>query len=241
MKTVLISTIFRNSEKVLEQYHAQIRKLAETIKDYSFLLSVYENDSTDNTKELLKTLDWSFLSDVSIISENIQTIMFGSIVSEERVKNLSTARNKTLEAKNFLDRSDYVLSIESDVIYNVKDVIRLLEFKENKNVDIVSAASFIKNKKGNKKFYDTWATRRTHDEEFGALIETDSDHAKYYSTFNCICLYDAEPIKQGIRFHWYNDRLKKFDCDTAVICEKFHEKGHHEIYIDHLAECWHTR
>lgn len=241
MKTVLISSIFRNSEKSLSRYHQQLKLLVKDIPEYRFRLSLYENDSIDNTKEIIDSLDWNFLDDISIIKENINTTAYGSVMVEDRVKNLAFARNKTLEAKNFLNESDYVLSIEADITYDSLCIKRLLWFKENFNVDIISAASFFINKSGKKKLYDQWATRRTADEEIGNLLKSDKEQERYYSTFNCVCLYDAEPLKQGIRFHWYNDRLKKFDCDTAVICEKFHEKGRHEIYIDHLAECWHSR
>ena len=38
-----------------------------------FYFSAYENDSTDNTSEILKNLDWSFFKDFSIVTEKIKT------------------------------------------------------------------------------------------------------------------------------------------------------------------------
>ena len=51
MKNILIYTIFRNSEKKLEQYYSQIKTIVETYPEYNSYRSLYENDSTDNTKE----------------------------------------------------------------------------------------------------------------------------------------------------------------------------------------------
>lgn len=240
-KNILISTIFRNSESKLKRYHSQIKNLVLSFPEYNFFLSVYENDSIDNTKILINELDWNFLTDYSIILENIGTNFYGSIPDEQRVKNLAAARNKTLEAKNFLQHSDYVLSIESDIRFDNNCADQILNFQKYnnlENVDIVSAVSYRKDKKGNLKHYDVWATRRTSEEEFGK-IHKNVTFEKYYSTFNCFCLYNASPIKEGIRFGWYNDRINRFDCDTVVICEEFHKKGKSSIYINHLANCYH--
>lgn len=240
-KNILISTIFRNSESKLSRYHFQIKNLVENFSEYNFFLSIYENDSSDNTKSILKNLDWKFLTDFSVISEDIGTNFYGSIPDEQRVKNLAAARNKTLEAKNFLKNSDYVLSIESDIKFDLNCADQILNFQEKnklKNVDIVSAVSYRRDKKGTMKHYDLWATRRTPDEEFGKIYKN-IDYEKYYSTFNCFCLYTAQPIKQGIRFGWYNTRINRFDCDTVVICEEFHKINRKDIYINHLASCYH--
>jgi hypothetical protein len=239
MKTILISTILRNSEGTIFQYYSQIKNLVSEFSSYHFFISIYENDSVDRTKKILDSLDWSFVDDFSIIKENINTKQFDSVVVEERVKNLANARNKTLEAKNFLQKADYILSIESDIMYDNNSVRKILNFKETNSPDIISAASYIINKNGIKQLYDTWATRQTEHVEYGSLISEEIN--KYYSTFNCMCLYDAVPFKEGARFHWFNTRLNKFDCDTAVICEEFHKRGYHNIYIDPSAECWHGK
>lgn len=239
-KTILISTIFRNSEKKLSRYHEQLKILVSGFPDITFLLSIYENDSTDGTKDLLNSLDWSFVQETSIITENVGTSFFGSVVDEQRVKNLSAARNKTLEAKDFLNKSDLVLSIESDIQYDLDCAQKIINFEKNYNIeaDIVSAVSCKPSKYERKRLYDLWGTRRTADEEWGS-IDNDGDYKEYYATFNCFCLYKAKPIKEGAKFGWFNHRLNKFDCDTMVICENFREKGYNKIYINHLAECWH--
>lgn len=243
MENVFIYSIFRNSEKILHKYYDQLKSTILKLNDrYNFFLSLYENDSTDNTKKILSSLDFSFVSNFSLISENVGTTFFNSVVAEQRVKNLASARLKALSAKNFLQKSKYVLCIESDIDYKPECVENLLSFQNTnnlKNVDIVSAVSIHKNTK----LYDAWATRRNSTEEWGELFDDwkNKSYDRYYSTFNCICLYNADVIKKGAIYDWYNNRLKRFDCDTAVICEKFHELGHHDIFINYNSICNHIK
>ena len=240
---VFIYSIFRNSEKHLQNYYTQLRSaVAELGNNYDFYLSIYENDSTDNTKKILASFDFSFVEDFSLITENIGTTSYRSVADEQRVKNLSEARTKALSAKDFLQKSQYVLCIESDIMYSTDCIKSLFNFKKThnlQNVDIVSAVSIHKNSG----LYDTWATRRDSNEEWGDLYEgwKNKSYDRYYSTFNCICLYNAEVINKGGVYGWYNERLKKFDCDTAVICENFHKLGHHDIFINYESMCNHIK
>jgi len=248
MTSVLITTIMRDNEKFIPYYHSQIKKLVEAY-DYTFYVSIYENDSKDSSAEMLRSLDWSFLKDRIIIqTESIDTKKFGSEMSRERVDNLGVARMKSIYAndKKFLDQCDYVLAIESDFSYNIRDVGNLIEFKKNnglRNVDIVSGVSI--NKMSDRTTRDTWATRTSADTpphfRHGRLHENwqITKYGKYYTTFNGLCLYKAEPIKKGAAFAGFNKRLNTFDCDTAVICEDFHMMGYSDIYIDHTIRVMH--
>jgi len=89
--------------------------------------------------------------------------------------------------------------------------------------------------------YDTWATRRDNVEESGERFADWQVNPvrEFYSTFNAVVVYNAEPIKNGISFGWFNKRLNKFDCDTVVICENFREAGYNKIYINQHLACFH--
>ena len=140
MKNILIYTIFRNSATRLERYYSQIKNVIELHPEYNFYLSLYENDSIDNTKELLNQLDWKFVKHFSLITENIGTNFFGSVKEEQRVKNLAAARNKAIEAKDFINQANYILHIESDMQYSTDVVSKILKFQETHSlpkVDIV--------------------------------------------------------------------------------------------------------
>jgi hypothetical protein len=93
--------------------------------------------------------------------------------------------------------------------------------------------------------YDWWATRTTA-EYVTTHSELERDyrkksHGKYYSTSNGLCLYRAEAFKKGARHHWINAATKDFDCEMVVLCQKFHELGHGNVYILYDALAFHHK
>lgn len=240
MKNILICTIARNVGNKIPRYEAQLKDLIKEFgNEYNFKISIYENDSTDNTKELLKNIDYSIFQDYSLQIEDIRTNYIGSVVSEERVMNLAKARNKAIFAKNseLLLWSDYILFVESDIAFNPKDYRPILDFKSYglDDIDILSGVSVAD---GNR-VYDTWATRQNSSQTWGSIYNDPSKPIMpYYSTFNCVCLYKAEPFKQGVEFHWFNKTINNFDCDTVVICDEFRRKGYDKIFINERVYCF---
>lgn len=239
-KTIMIYSIIRNRESHMPTYYAQIKGIVKRFPEIKFLLSIYENDSTDDTKNLINSFDWSFVEN-SIVMENINTQYFTSESgSKERVSILADARNKALEAKDFLERSDYVLHIEGDVVFDIKSIENILKFEHSEpDFDIVSSVSL----RGRRKFshYDTWGTRRDSVEEKGTLFDgwRERKYEKYYATSNGICLYKSEPFKKGARHGWFNKTLGHHDCEMVVVCDEFHRLGYHNIYILYKAFALH--
>lgn len=239
-ENILVYSIIRNRANNINRFHSQLVKMVKNNPGYNFYLSIYENDSTDQTKQQLFLKDWSFFKGVSIITENIDTEYFESVKSAQRVENLSKARNKAIEAGGFLEKMDYILMIEGDVMYTPDHAQQLLNFKTKEpDFDIVSTISLRKNGK----HYDWWATR-TGPEYNPDKSEIDPDYqskqyGKYYSTSNGLCLYKAKAFKEGVRHHWINKVTKEFDCEMVVLCQGFHEKGYSNIYILYTAEAHH--
>ena len=242
---ILVYTIFRNSEKYLNTYYNQVKNMVEFFSDIEFYFSAYENDSTDNTSEILKNLDWSFFKDFSIVTEKIKTKHFNSVRDEERVRNLSIARNKAIGAKDFLHKVDHVMMIESDMKYEIDTIYKLLNFYKKEEFDIVSG--FTWHYYNNAKIlYDTWATRTMKTKDYNAknngrpwfdLVENwrNLEYGLYHSTSNGVCLYKAKPFQTGIRYAYISPDSKVADCDTAVICEEFILSGYNKIFIIHDA------
>lgn len=229
---VLIYSIIRNRAKNMGRFYAQLKKVVTSNPDYDFYLSIYENDSSDTTKSEILTKDWSFFKGVSIICENIETQYFGSVKDATRVENLAKARNKAIESGGFLNKVDYVLMVEGDVLYSSDDVKKLLEFKKAEpNFDIVSSISLRKNGT----HYDWWATRTSaHYNSERSEIEDNFDkkkYGRYYSTSNGLCLYKAKPFQEGARHHWINTVTKEFDCEMVVLCQNFHNLGYNNVFI----------
>ena len=239
-KNVMIYSIVRNNIKTVDRYYNQIKSVVNNISGYDFYLSIYENDSEDGTASALMSKDWSFLSGVSITSEKINTSYFGSVKSAERVENLAKARNKAIESSGFLDIADYILMVEGDNEYGVMDVQRLLDFQGlEPDFDIVSAVSLRKD--GN--HYDWWATRTGPEYRQGASEVPRNfkqlDYGKFYSTSNGLCLYRAQPFKDGVRHGWINLETNKFDCEMVVLCQEFRKRGHNNIFVNYRSESRH--
>jgi hypothetical protein len=239
-ENILICSIFRNRENHIQRWFLQIKNLVNTFVDYNFSISVYENDSTDSTRQKLKIL---FDSDEVEIFDNsyfnyddLKTNYFNSIKSEQRVKNLAAARNKCLDVNSInLEKFTKILFIEPDFSYSQQDAIKILNAEQSQGIklDIISGLSYL-----NGNFYDSWATRKT-DAQTESFTSYKEIVEEYWTTFNGFCLYNSKPFIEGIRFNWFNNRLKIYDCDTAVICEDFREKGYNKIFIDRSARFEH--
>jgi hypothetical protein len=235
---ILISTIIRNREKVINTWYTQLQKLIQNSK-HEFYLSVYENDSNDASRIILNNLSFDFFKDKRILCEDINTTFYSSVNNMDRVKNLSEARNKTLDV-NYLNICDKIIVIEPDIIYNIEEMTNLIE--ESQGLDIISPKSI--HAKYPNEIYDKWAIR--FDSEKTGLNEEDwnpekfSGKMKVWSTFNCFCIYNSEPIKNNIKFGYINPRTKQYDCDTAVICENFIMNKYNKIYMDFDKKVLHT-
>ncbi len=239
---ILISTIIRNQIKQLDTWYVCIRQLIQLDKDNEYFLSVYQNDSTDGTKEKIKDYDFSFVQH-DIKSQNIDTKYANRFTTTQildinttkiydpllqlRLRNLSTARNCTLQN---LDKKEFdkVLIIQSDISYIPKIMVKFLKFSLNQEYDIISPISIMY-----EELYDKWATRLYEGDVWFVENQQYKSNTlvKCYSTFNCFCLYQSKPFYQGIRFSALN--LKgQYDCDTVNICELFRNKGYDKIYLD---------
>jgi hypothetical protein len=236
---ILLYSIIRNESKYIDSYHKKLNNIVKNFPNYEFYLSIYENDSTDDTKQKLQSKDWSAFSRVSLILEDLQTKFYGSVKDGDRVKNLSIARNKAIEAGGFINDVDYVMMVEADVEFDMNTVSRILSFKNVvPDFDIVSGITI-----RNKRLYDQWATRKQPVYDEGIYpIEDDykmKAYDRYYSTSNGICLYRAKPFQEGIRYGWINKVTNEFDCEMVVVCQSFHDAGYNNVYIIHDAEIYH--
>lgn len=238
-KKVLVYSIIRDEARFMDLYHRQLKKMVQDHPEYEFFLSIYENDSGDNTKQLILNKDWSFFSKFVFMSESLDTPSFGSTKDALRVENLSIARNKAILNGGLLEQVDYIMMVESDMTFDSKSVDKLLNFhKQEPDFDIVSTITI-----RNNDLYDAWATRKTPEFIKGVSVLSKDwrkvPYDKYYSTSNGLCLYRAEPFREGARYGWMNDVTNEADCDTVIICQDFHNRGYHNIYIIHDAPVYH--
>jgi hypothetical protein len=237
---ILICSIARNDEDFYVNYYNRLRAMVDFFPEYEFYLSLYENDSTDSTKNLIFQQDYSMFAGISIVSEKINTRFYGSTKDEDRVKNLSEARNKALTANNFLEDVDYVLIIDIDVEFKMPAVEKVLNFKNlEPDFDVVASATLRK-----RSLYDHWATREQaeYDRAIGENFEIyrKLPYKKYYSVSSGFCLYKAEAFRAGARWGYINTVTGNPDCEMVVVCQEFSKMGYNNIYMMHQAEMHHN-
>lgn len=229
---ILISTIFRDREKYVNTWYSQLNLITKDSK-HSFGFSVYENDSKDKTKELLKKLDFTSFLEAKIVCEDLNTRYYDfkdqiqprSNESLDRVKNLAEARNKTLEQVDDLSKYDYVLMLDPDYLYDPLEGKSLIE--EAINYDILSGYSLLYGR-----FYDNWATRNSPNQERGSVPQG-VGIIPVWSTYNGFCMYKVEPFLKGARFNHINSlRDNIHDCEMVIACQEFRNLGYNNIAIN---------
>jgi hypothetical protein len=227
MSTILVSTICRNETRYLDRYHAQLRALCAAQPQHTFLLSIYENDSTDGSAAKLAALDWSFLPAYHITTARMQTPPFIGGKHPLRVQLLAAARNRSIYHCGFLHLADRVLVVEPDVAYPTETAAAIIE--QGMAWDVFSGKSV--HPDGTGRIYDSWGTRKTDrctDWADGDQVETGGLEG-VWSTYHCFCTYAAEAFKQGARFHGVNPRTKQPDCDTVAVVEDFRQRGFNRV------------
>lgn len=237
---ILIFTITRNDAHKLDNYYKQISILPGLFKEHNFYLSIYENDSTDDTKEKLNSYDFSMFKDYKIISEDLGVPFFESVSTQERVEIMAQSRNNAIFRSGFLDKCDYCMDLLSDIVFQPRAVRRLLTFNERYNLDADIVSSVMFWSQLNLVHYDNWGTRIT-DQDTRSFIKDDwrtKEYDEYWATSNGICLFKAEPFKNGAKYGWYNERFQIFDCDSVIICEEFRKMGYDKIYIDYQSRVY---
>lgn len=234
MKKVLICSIIRNQAQNLNTWFSQLKNLVENISnEYECYLSVFENDSTDNTQDFLKQADFSFLMGTIIDNAILNTQQYESIWSVDRIKNLAFYRQSCIDS-GFRKWSqiyfDKICFIEPDIKYNSSWLKELILAKHPEslgiNPDVYSGWSLrsYKNPKESMYLYDTCAVRQSENDIYwnfdnedkwknSSLLKTYITHEdssclhSVYSTFNCFCVYNSEPFYKGIRWGYTNDRI----------------------------------
>ena len=244
VRKILISTIVRDREQHLPTWFEQIEKFVQQLPNIEFSLSVYENDSIDNSIQIIsQCVVPKYFKFFNFKHEQINTEMYDSARDRpDRVKNLAKARNKTIFSPAIdLNYFDDILVIEPDIGYETKDALKIINYEGVGLIPDVYSGISVAIRDGRKLFYDSWATRRTSRERRGEVFPSFQTVPirEFWSTFNGFCIYNAEPFKKGVSFHWYNERFGTFDCDTAVICERFRKHGYSKIYANQEVVFYH--
>ena len=239
---ILISTIIRNEVAHLLRWHRQLVTLVKSLPQHEFCLSVFENDSTDGSAQMLASFDYSAFKAHQITSARLNVPYYIGGKEPTRTQLLAYARNRTIYSFEFLREMDSVLVVEPDVEYSTETAQRIVDHERyyGQRFDVFSGKSVHPNSHG---IYDSWGSRRLSDQT--DWCDEDLEHEKpgeanpMWSTFNCVCMYSAEPIKKGISFSGVNPRTGSPDCDTVAIVEGFRKAGYDKVFWEPALEVTH--
>lgn len=111
-KNITVISLVRNLEDVLHKNFSIVTNfLKEHCKQYSYI--IFENDSKDNTKNILANLQKDY-NTLHVISENFNRQHYGPVKSSDRVKALAEYRNSAKKYAQENTQSDFVIVLDLD-------------------------------------------------------------------------------------------------------------------------------
>jgi hypothetical protein len=227
---ILVATITRDNENNWDKFVNQLQTSIIPLKnEFNFLLSLYENDSVDRTKQLMEDTDWSFFDEVVLMNENLGLPKYTGGTDAERVQNLALARNKCLEANGLFKKADWVLVVDSDVEYTT-DIFEQIVRHRGIDCDIFTGICLTKD---TRVIYDHWVTRYVETDRHAPNYELQTGLKEMWATCSGLVLMRAEGFHKGARFSHINPHDGDRDSEMAVICLEFRKRGYGRIWADH--------
>jgi len=251
--SIIVCSIVRNAERGLRANIPVVNALCRHCSDYHVV--IYENDSTDKTKDLLRDWVTSDKEHIHVIIEDTdktKTIPSTSEVvgnpfySRKRIAKMATLRNKYME---YVDKqgwqADYLVVVDMDVAQLELDGI-LSSFNMDTEWDAVTAFGYSTSPKLKRRYHDTYALCELGQEDIPQTEITISCNAdKYaqlckvqkplrvYSAFGGLAIYKFEAVK-GLRYEVYsnNDSRVTVRCEHFSICKQMAERGYDKVFIN---------
>lgn len=157
-KNIVITGLTRNNG---DKLYNNIKLLDNLKINSSYFL--YENDSTDNTQDLLQKLSQEN-PNCQYLSEKLNLIQYGQVKDKERTQRLAECRNICLEFIRDNHRtSDYVIVMDFD--YSLLSIDGLFHsfgvLAENNKIDATAGFSYEIKMNNILWNYDSWAFRWT--------------------------------------------------------------------------------
>jgi len=164
MKISIIG-LWRDAESYIQESLKNIESLL-SISDINFDFYFYENDSKDNTKNILE--NWLSDKEGELLSENLNFPKYGSVVNIQRLVLLSYYRNKLLSLIQKTN-SDFTLMIDTDVSFNKNDFMELLNNLQSIKNCVMTVANMrqfqipdLMSNETSDAFYDVFALRDSY-------------------------------------------------------------------------------
>ncbi len=140
MKKQKITVLYclRNSSSYIDFMIKKYPLIEETYKNrYELEYYLYENNSTDDTKEKMKKFKNSVKGKTTVFSQDIKNLKKYSGISLERGAHVRNMRNQFKQLCGKLN-SDYVFYIDDDVFFEINIIEQLISYMKNDIKMVVS-------------------------------------------------------------------------------------------------------
>lgn len=252
LKTLVVCGIIRDAEKTIKQNIPVVNQICSHFSEYKIV--IYENDSRDRTKEILKQWHKSDRENIYVILEDGESesvipsckdVKCNPFFSMQRIEKMATLRNKYLQfIENKGWNPDYLMVVDLDVAYISEEGV-MSSFLRDKWT-AVTAYGYSMSPYLKKRYHDTYAlvelghegVAQTEKEIYGcgtkyvSIIEN-GEWVRVYSAFGGLAIYKYDFLK-GLKYK----AIANDDCRVESRCEHFSlyqqmsERGNIEVYIN---------
>lgn len=254
-KSIIICSIVRNAERGLKRNIPVIDAFCSKFNDYKIV--VYENNSTDHTKELLKAWHLNDTERIHTIMEDTDaqaTIPSSRAVTGnpffcyKRIAKMTNLRNQYMDYVEKMGwKADYLMVVDLDVAQLYLKPL-LSSFELNVSWDAVAAYGYSTSPRLRRRYHDSYALWENGEENTPKTEATIKEYAdKYaelckegkpipvYSAFGGVAIYKYEAIA-GLRYQTLDngDDAVEVKCEHFSIYKQMHDRGFKQIYINPL-------
>jgi hypothetical protein len=226
MQNMGYNVVFAGTCKNIESY---VKKSLENIEECgklfkSFKVIIYENDSIDNTRNLLNEYK----------KDNYYYIFEDNIQEPRRTMRIANGRNKILEKMNDLGNFDYLIMLDLDDVTHKGTFIETIKtcFKHDK-WDVLTA-----NQKN--KYYDLWALRMHPYIDYDIISELSRDDPIEENGIIYNKLDNTKFEKGLIEVESAFGGIAVYKISSIKNCKYIGEHIGNKRYPDHSEQCEHV-
>ena len=252
-RKIVICSIVRDAEKGLRANIPIIEGLVQHFKDYTII--VFENDSKDSTKDILKMWANGDKMHVHVYMDNRtqyrptpkqSDVNCNPFFSKMRISKMVSLRNQYMEVLDTMNiTADYLMVVDLDVAQLNLSAI-LDTFNSEQEWDAVTANGYSMGPNLRRRYHDTYALTEYGDEKnpqteakiktlaekYGSLKTTDK-WIRVYSAFGGLAIYKFDAVK-GLRYQLLDNDDKRVEvrCEHYSIYKQMAEKGYDKVFIN---------
>ena len=121
---ILFCSLIRSKEPYLADWYNRIRGIKALQPYWNFNISLYENDSEDNSVPLINSFDWSWCDWFKLNSEKRDRKYYIS-TERKRIERLSSYRNMCVWQFGDLDSIDRIIMNDVDCSFDPKEAVEI--------------------------------------------------------------------------------------------------------------------